>query len=401
VIESVMVFALGFLAAALISLLIIPAVNARAERLARRRAEALFPMSISELTAEKDHLRAEFAVLQRKLERQAEDALAVKHQSLEELGRRAVRIEVLETQLRDRNQSNSDLEQDLAETRKRLADSEAELDSTRASLTGARETLTALEEAHRRTLTELSVARGEIERTGTTLSEMRAELGIGLDRFAKLESEYQSLNARWHDASSDLDAKRITISDIETRLATQAARAEDLERSLRARDAELAEERQRLTDLAHKLLAEQERGVELEGRIRELDGERVASSTEKVTLVDRGTQKELEVDRPQISTADRVKDEYQSEIQTLAKKLDAARAEKASLEDALAAARADVTRLGRELEAARTQDTSHDRIAAENEDLRKRISDLADTIMRSNAQEGSAKSSKSGRRAAR
>jgi hypothetical protein len=76
VIESVMVFALGFLAAALISLLIIPAVNARAERLARRRAEALFPMSISELTAEKDHLRAEFAVLQRKLERQAEDALA-------------------------------------------------------------------------------------------------------------------------------------------------------------------------------------------------------------------------------------------------------------------------------------------------------------------------------------
>jgi hypothetical protein len=71
------------------------------------------------------------------------------------------------------------------------------------------------------------------------------------------------------------------------------------------------------------------------------------------------------------------------------------------LEDALAAARADVTRLGRELEAARTQDTSRDRIAAENEDLRKRISDLADTIMRSNAQEGSAKSSKSGRRAAR
>ena len=66
-----MIFALGFVAASLIALLIIPAVNARAERLARRRAEALFPMSISELTAEKDHLRAEFAVLQRRIERKA------------------------------------------------------------------------------------------------------------------------------------------------------------------------------------------------------------------------------------------------------------------------------------------------------------------------------------------
>src|ERR687893_2010865 len=99
-----MIFALGFVAASLIALLIIPAINARAERLARRRAEALFPMSISELTAEKDHLRAEFAVLQRRIERKAEDALAFKHQSMEELGRRAVRIEALETTLTERDQ---------------------------------------------------------------------------------------------------------------------------------------------------------------------------------------------------------------------------------------------------------------------------------------------------------
>src|SRR5918997_499422 len=58
VVESIMIFALGFLAAALIALLIIPAINARADRLARRRAEALFPLSISELTAQKDHRRA-------------------------------------------------------------------------------------------------------------------------------------------------------------------------------------------------------------------------------------------------------------------------------------------------------------------------------------------------------
>src|SRR5918994_35140 len=105
-----MIFALGFVAASLIALLIIPAVNARAERLARRRAEALFPMSISELTAEKDHLRAEFAVLQRRIERKAEEAQAMKHESLEELGRRAIRIDALESQLAERDAVIAQLE---------------------------------------------------------------------------------------------------------------------------------------------------------------------------------------------------------------------------------------------------------------------------------------------------
>src|SRR4051794_41671781 len=115
VVESIMIFALGFLAAALLALLIIPAINARAERLARRRVEALFPMSITELTAEKDHLRAEFAVLQRRLERKTEEALAVKQQSMEELGRRAVRIEGLETELKLRDDRLGELERELAD----------------------------------------------------------------------------------------------------------------------------------------------------------------------------------------------------------------------------------------------------------------------------------------------
>ena len=123
-VETVMIFALGFLAATLIALLIIPAINERAERLARRRAEALFPMSISELTAEKDHLRAEFAVQQRRIERKAEEALAVKHQSMEELGRRAMRIEHLDGILAERNATVSRLEAELDDLRRALATSE-------------------------------------------------------------------------------------------------------------------------------------------------------------------------------------------------------------------------------------------------------------------------------------
>src|SRR3954471_4790357 len=117
VIESIMIFALGFLTAALIALVVFPAINARAERLARRRIEAQFPLSITELTAEKDHLRAEFAVLQRRLERKAEEALSEKHRDMEELGRRAVRIEALEGEIAARDHRIGELEGDLERTR--------------------------------------------------------------------------------------------------------------------------------------------------------------------------------------------------------------------------------------------------------------------------------------------
>ena len=62
-----MIFALGFLAASLCGLLLLPAVNARAARLSRRRIEARLPLSLSEVAAEKDYLRAQFAVTQRRL----------------------------------------------------------------------------------------------------------------------------------------------------------------------------------------------------------------------------------------------------------------------------------------------------------------------------------------------
>ena len=57
-----MIFALGFLVAALFGLLFLPAVQRRAARLAGRRLEMLLPLSMEEIVAERDQLRAEFAV---------------------------------------------------------------------------------------------------------------------------------------------------------------------------------------------------------------------------------------------------------------------------------------------------------------------------------------------------
>src|SRR5919107_5890470 len=269
-----MIFALGFVAASLIALLIIPAVNARAERLARRRAEALFPMSISELTAEKDHLRAEFAVLQRRIERKAEEALAIKHESMEELGRRAIRIEALEVTLAERDRTVSELETKLAETQTRLASLEADQSQTQTYLTSARETLTALENAHRATLNELSNTRMELDLAQHERSKLKADLIHTEEKLIRLETEFTDTQRRLTGSLSELDTKRITISDLETRLMTQTARGNDFERALGERHSELSDERLRLAELAKSLAAEQERGLILEQRIREIEAER-------------------------------------------------------------------------------------------------------------------------------
>lgn len=266
-----MIFALGFIAATLIALLIIPAINARANRLARRRAEALFPMSVAELTVEKDHLRAEFAVERRRIERKAEAALAARRKDMEEIGRQALRIVSLEETLAERGETLKLLESSLTQTQDRLNAAEGDLDETRRALSGTREALAALEKAHGTTLDVLSDARMTIDLDQREKAEIRMALAEAEEKLARLSAENAGLSERLTAALSDLDAKRILISSLETRLTTQKAKAEDFERGIRDRDEELARERQRLAELADALMKERGRGAEFERRLREAE----------------------------------------------------------------------------------------------------------------------------------
>ena len=67
-VEAHMYFAMGFLLAALGLLVFVPLVHGRAVRLTRRRLQAMIPASAAEIMADKDLLRAEFAISTRQLE---------------------------------------------------------------------------------------------------------------------------------------------------------------------------------------------------------------------------------------------------------------------------------------------------------------------------------------------
>ena len=67
-VEQIMYIGIGFLVAGLFVIGIIPLVHARAVRLTICRLEALAPQSMAEIQADKDQLRAEFAMTISRLE---------------------------------------------------------------------------------------------------------------------------------------------------------------------------------------------------------------------------------------------------------------------------------------------------------------------------------------------
>ena len=71
-IEPIMYLAIGFLVSMLCGLMIVPLVHNRAVRLTTRRLEAATPLSMAEIQADKDQLRAEFAMSARRLEMSVE-----------------------------------------------------------------------------------------------------------------------------------------------------------------------------------------------------------------------------------------------------------------------------------------------------------------------------------------
>jgi chromosome segregation ATPase len=147
-IESIMYFGIGFLVATLLGLLFIPLVHNRAVRLTAKRLEASTPLSMAEIRADRDHLRAEFAMSNRRLETTIEELKAKASTQFAELGKKTVAINQLKKELAEKKVTNVALEardstlrdqlrasekdkqiksRALSEAERQLADKEAEL----------------------------------------------------------------------------------------------------------------------------------------------------------------------------------------------------------------------------------------------------------------------------------
>lgn len=209
-----MIFALGFLVASLLGLLVLPAVNARAARLARRRAEARLPLSPSEIAAERDFLRAQLAVRERRLERAVEAVKAQRHADMVAIGAGTMKAASLGRDIAARDAQ-------LAQVRLENGNLEAALAQSRDEGTTSLATLRALEDAHADLLDSLIALRRGASEAGTAGDE------------AALAAER--------------DALRASLNAAERALAAAPNRDEAVER-------ENADLRRRITEVADALV---------------------------------------------------------------------------------------------------------------------------------------------------
>src|SRR3974390_2503899 len=121
-----MLFGIGFLVASVIGLGIIPLVHNRAVRLTMRRLEAATPLSMAELQADQDQLRAEFAMSTRRLEMSVEQLKAKSTSQLAELGKKSDAINRLKLELGEKTAAIFALEARDSASREQLRATEEE-----------------------------------------------------------------------------------------------------------------------------------------------------------------------------------------------------------------------------------------------------------------------------------
>ena len=214
-IQSAMLVALGFLAASLLVLVVAPVFWARAVRLTTQRIKNTMPLSEIEIRADKDRVRAEFAVKVHHLERQIEKVRMAAARQMIELNRRDARINTLDAQLANLGAAHEEgqnarrvLEQTIAE---RLPRVEARLDEAKALIQQRdREIgeLTRTTGAQSRALAEAAAInaqqKSENERANTALSTRGARQRDRLtdprfDEDVALRGELEALRAKTRD----------------------------------------------------------------------------------------------------------------------------------------------------------------------------------------------------------
>jgi DNA repair exonuclease SbcCD ATPase subunit len=264
VIEAAMYVALGVLATGLAALIVLPPFWRRAVRLTRRDIEMTLPMTPAEIAADRDQLRADYALSTRRLESTiekletrvagrevelGEKRALIAHLSAEQslasegMGRlERERGELLGT-LAERERRLGEADETGRTAEKRMQDMEARLDAARRQL----EAVVAEREAQKLEViareTELANLRDQIRAAGrqaseagtagAALAELRAtlageqmrreaalgEIAAGAAARRALDAELKTANAAADALRAELAAAKDTIANLEARLA--------------------------------------------------------------------------------------------------------------------------------------------------------------------------------------
>jgi chromosome segregation ATPase len=360
-IEPIMFFGIGFFVASLLGLVLIPLVHNRAVRLTMKRLEAATPLSMAEIQADKDQLRAEFAMSTRRLELSVEQMKAKTTSQLAELGKKTDAINRLKVELGEKT---------------------AAIFSLEAREKSLKDQLGATESEH-------SVKIGALREAERMLQEKQAEL-------AKVAHDLHDRSTAADSQRVEATALRAQVEALKDRVSGHEREAHEIgdrlsreRREAAAASTELQEERgwvekhsDRVSQLERQLVAQTTEAEVLGRRVQEVE----ARMTDQVTVL---SEREIEIAalREKITEGQKIEADLRAELSGASGRSKAATEglvkEKALMEDQLNQARADRSKLQQEIASMKReaeQTWAAERV--ENALLRERINDIAAEIAR-------------------
>jgi chromosome segregation ATPase len=240
-IESIMYFAIGFLVASLLALALISAVHHRAVRLTQRRLADSIPVSLTEIQADRDKLRARFAMQTRRLEVTVEQLEAKVTNQLGEIARKSEAIAKLKNQLAEKYAASDALNARLrglgAENR------EADADHGAAAQSAATEA-----NAQAIAAKDSELAKAALEASELTFANetQRVEIVMLKTQMEQFRARIEQLEREAGEAKQRLFDEQVTVSNM-TRALEEKREADDAWRTERAENEFL---RERIADIA-------------------------------------------------------------------------------------------------------------------------------------------------------
>ncbi|UPK25857.1 coiled-coil domain-containing protein [Bradyrhizobium sp. 195] len=356
-VEPIMYLAIGFLLSMLFGLAIVPLVHNRAVRLTTRRLEAATPLSMAEIQADKDQLRAEFAMSARRLEMSVEQLKNKTTSQLAELGKKSDAINRMKIELGEKNATIFALEAREKAVKEQLRATEEEFNTKTEALRAAENALTD--------------KQGELAKINSELSDRSMMAESRQVELVAVRTQIEELKNRVGDAEKEFAATQ-------ARLAQERLESETASRELGDARGRVENLSQRVTELDRQLIGQVKEAEMLSGRVADLEG-RLATQGKLLA--------ERDYENNQLRQAneanERTVKELRVEIAGLSggkssAAMEALRAEKTGLEEQLRTARDERTKLQRDINAIQQQaESSWATERMENALLRERINDIA------------------------
>jgi chromosome segregation ATPase len=366
-IEPVMYFGIGFLVAALLGLLFVPLVHNRAVRLTMRRLEAATPLSIAEIRADKDQLRAEFAMSTRRLEMSVEHMKTKTTTQLAELGKKADAINQLKKELGEKTATIFSLEARDKSLREQLRTTEQEFEIKSNSLRNAERGLADKEAELVKLIAELgehsiiadsqrvelAAVRTQVEAMKVSVGDYERTVKETEQRLARERDDAAASTANLNEARGKVDNLGTRTTELERQLLVQTTEAEILTRRVQELETRLGDQgrvvAERDYDIA-RLRSDVEAARKMETDLR---GELATTGSRSGTAVDkfRADISQLEA---QLAAAIEERSKLQREIATIKRDTESSwaseRVENALLRERINDVAAEVARLTATLE---------------------------------------------------